>query len=153
MSFHEVLGLQGPSPLYLWECQPSFKNIFKLYHPTAHNFFFDTISSRDNLQYPLIRFTSRYLNSLFVDFIRERVQLEGLSNNHTECQAAHQVARQVGRSHWNTLWCSKMGPRSISKHHGKRQNFKAATDAWGLTLHLMLGVGIALLPAPSPLGG
>ena len=38
---------------------------------SLHNpqFFFDTISSRDNLQYPLICFTSRYLNSLFVDFI------------------------------------------------------------------------------------
>ena len=32
-----------------------------------------------------------------------------------------------------------MGPRSIPKRHGKRQNFKAAADA----LRLTLGVGIA----------
>ena len=51
-----------------------------------------------------------------------------LRHNHTKGQAASQAAR----SHWNTLWSSKMGPRSIPKHHGKRQNFKAA--AWPLTL-------------------
>ena len=43
------------------------------------------------------------------------------------------------KDHLNVLWLSKMGPRSIPKRHGKRQNFKAAADAWRLTL----GVGIA----------
>ena len=51
-----------------------------------------------------------------------------LRHNHTERQAT----RQAARSHWNTLWCSKMGPRSIPKCHGNCQNFKAAT--WRLTL-------------------
>ena len=36
-----------------------------------------------------------------------------------------------------------MGPRPITKRHGKRQNFKAAAAAWRLALRLTLGVGIA----------
>ena len=46
-----------------------------------------------------------------------------LSYEHTELQASASAVR----SHWNALWRSKMGPRSIPKRHGKHQNFKAAT--------------------------
>ena len=54
--------------------------------------------------------------------------ISSLSYEHTKRQAAAAAAR----SHWNALWRSKMGPRSIPKHHGKRQNFKGAavTAAW-----------------------
>ena len=51
-----------------------------------------------------------------------------LSYNHTERQVERQAACQAARSHWNALWRSKMGPRSIPERHGKHQNFKAA--AW-----------------------
>ena len=61
-----------------------------------------------------------------------------LSYTQTECQVARQASAAVAKSHWNALWRYKMGPISIPKHHGKRQNFKAAT--W----RLMLGVFIPL---------
>ena len=79
-------------------------------------------------------------SSLFIadaDTFRLRQHLENcrceisvdlvLRHNHAKRQVERQAACQAARSHWNTLWRSKMGPRSIPKRHGKRQNFKAAT--------------------------
>ena len=58
------------------------------------------------------------------------------SYNHTERQVERQAACQAAKSHWKALWHFKMGPRSIPKRHGKRQNFKAA--AWRLTLGVVI---------------
>ena len=63
-----------------------------------------------------------------------------LSYNHTERQAESQVAHQAARSHWNALWRSKMGPRSIPKRQPKHQNFKAA--AWRLMLDARCGYAL-----------
>ena len=142
-------GSQSPS-IYRSANLPS--RIYSNFITTQPTIFFDAIYCPDNLQYPLIRFTSCYLNSLFVDFIRERVQLEGLSYNDTKRQAECQAAHQAARSHWNALWCSKIGPRSIPKRHGKRQNSKASADAWHLTLDAPLdawcGYSFSACPLP-----
>ena len=77
----------------------------------------------------------------------KRVQLEGLSYNHTKWQVERQAAHQAARSHWNALWCSKMGLRSIPKHHGKRQNSKAS--ACHLMLYARCGCALSACPLPS----
>ena len=69
-----------------------------------------------------------------------------LRHYHTERQAA----RQVAMSHWNALWCSKIGPRSIPNHHGKRQNFKAAARC--STLGVFIPLAFALTQCEYALG-
>ena len=66
-----------------------------------------------------------------------------LSYTHTKRQAAAAAAR----SHWNALWRSKMGPRSIFKRQGERHHVHmnpmySMETIW--RCRLKLGVGISL---------
>ena len=54
---------------------------------------------------------------------------KALSYEHTKRQVAVSASAAEARSHWDALWCSKIGPRPIPNRHPKRQNFKAAAAA------------------------